>query len=142
MQKLSDQNKRSTPDRRFQEIFGMRDRRGGPINKQADPTSNQWKTSPGIYAKRATLAEVVEGKSFNGTPVCQSCAQEGHNSSQCKYWDYCTICSGEFRHNSIWHLKKLNREKIANGNQNRQQANMPPVGRDDNNHQNKWQNKE
>ena len=142
LQKLSDQNKRSTPDRRFQEIFGMRDRRGGPINKQADPTSNQWKTSPGIYAKRATLAEVVEGKSFNGTPVCQGCAQEGHNSSQCRYWDYCTICSGEFRHNSIWHLKKQNRDKAKNESQNRQQPNMPHMRLSDNNPENRWQNRQ
>ena len=140
LQKPWNQNKENTSNQRFQEIFGNRNQKQG--SKQTNPTNNQWRTSPGIYAKRASLAEIVEGKSLNGTPVCQSCAQEGHNSSQCKYWEYCKICSGEFRHNSIWHLKKMNREKIANGNQNHQQANMPPIGRDSNNHQNKWQNKE
>ena len=132
----------NTSNQRFQEIFGNRNQKESSSNRQVNPTNNQWRTSPGIYAKRASLAEIVEGKSFKGTPVCQSCAQEGHNSDQCKYWEYCTICSGEFRHNSVWHLKKLNREKSANGNQNCQQASMPPVGQSSNNHQNKWQNKE
>ena len=140
LQKTSDRSEENTPDQRFQETFGNRNQSSSYM--RVNPTNNQWRTSPGLYAKRATLAEIVDGKSFNGTPVCQSCAQEGHDYSQCKYWEYCKICCGEFRHNSIWHLKKQNRDKIGYGNQNRQQTSMPPMRPNDNNHQNKWQNRE
>ena len=139
LQKPSDQSKENTPEQRFQDIFEKQNQSSSHM--RVSPTGNQWRTSPGLYAKRATLAEVVDGKSLNGTPVCQSCAQEGHNYNQCKYWEYCKLCCGEFRHNSIWHLKKQNRDKIEYGNQNCQTT-MPPTKANNINYRSELQNKE
>merc|ERR1712121_354130 len=45
LQKPSKQNKENTSNQRFQEIFGNRNQKLG--SKQTNPTSNQWRTSPG-----------------------------------------------------------------------------------------------